>query len=85
MKRQSRIEFGVRRNRVANKIRGHLLLKGLTLADFSQEIGVSKQIVSATVRGEKHSPLVLDKLREYGVPERYLHDPNRDSSQKQAA
>lgn len=79
------MEYGVRRNRVANKIRGHLLLKGLTMADLARELGVTKQIVSATVRGEKHSPLVLDKLREYGVPERYLHDPNRDSSQEKAA
>lgn len=79
------MEYGVRRNRVANKIRGHLLSQGLTMTDLAQELGVTKQIVSATVRGEKHSPLVLDKLREHGVPERYLHDPRRDSRQSKAA
>lgn len=71
-----RIEFGVRRSRVAHKIRGHLLSQGLSLADVARELGVARQLVTATVRGEKHSPRVLAKLREHGVPEILLFDPS---------
>lgn len=77
MKKQKRMECGVQRNRVAKKIRGHLLLKGLTATDLAGELGVSRQLVTATIRGERHSPLVLEKLRGSGVPERYLYDPSR--------
>ncbi len=79
-----RIEYGVRRSRVAHQIRGHLMLRGLTMSGFAKMIGVSRQIVTATVRGEKHSPLVLGKLRELGVPEKFLHDPSRANHGKAA-
>lgn len=75
-----RIEIGVLRSRDAHKIRGHLLMRGLSLVGLAREIGVSKQLVQATVRGEKHSSYVLNKLREYGVPEELLHDPKRIKS-----
>lgn len=68
----NRIEYGVKRNRVSHKIRGHLMLKNISMADIAREIKSSRQLVWATVRGDKHSPRVLDKLRELGVPEKYL-------------
>ncbi len=75
-----RIEFGVQRSRVAHKIRGHLLLLGLNMTDVARELGVTKQLVTATVRGDKHSMRVLQKLRAVGIPEQYLHDPHHSSA-----
>jgi transcriptional regulator with XRE-family HTH domain len=49
----------------------------MNLAEVARQMGVCAQLVSATVNGEKHSPLVLGKLRELGVPEKYLFAPNR--------
>ncbi|WP_277424679.1 LacI family DNA-binding transcriptional regulator [Desulfovibrio sp. ZJ369] len=42
--------------------------------------GVSKQTVSATMNGFRHSPRVLDTLRLLGVPEDLLHDPRHSNS-----
>ena len=35
--------------------------------------------VADTLNGFRHSPRVLDALRSFGVPERFLFDPRRAS------
>lgn len=51
--------------------------KGKNFVDVAVLAGVSKQSVSQTMNGFRHSPRVLDALRELGVPERYLFDPRK--------
>lgn len=56
----------------------HLLdKKGKNFVDVAELAGVSKQTVSATVNGYRHSPRVLDALRSVGIPEKLLFDPRR--------
>lgn len=56
----------------------HLLdKKGKNFVDVAELAGVSKQTVSATVNGFRHSPRVLDALRSVGIPEKLLFDPRR--------
>ena len=45
------------------------------MSELGRRIGVTAELVSATVRGKRHSPKVLDALRREGVPEQYLFDP----------
>ena len=54
--------------------------KGKNFTDVAHAAGVSTQVVSATMNGYKHSPRVLEALRKFGVPERFLFDPRRTQS-----
>ncbi|MBU1231178.1 MAG: helix-turn-helix domain-containing protein [Proteobacteria bacterium] len=81
-----RLECGLARNRVRRRIQEHLDRLGKSMADVSREIGISRQLVAATVAGEKHNGRVLTRLRELGVPERYLFDPTQcEQKQEEAA
>ena len=71
---------GFHRYQKRHEIRAILLTHGLTMRQFSKNIGVSAQAVSATVLGKKHCPQVLDALKNLGVPEEYLFDPRRPKS-----
>lgn len=51
--------------------------QGKNLTDVANEAGVTTQTVSATMNGFRHSPRVLDALRNFGVPESMLFDPRR--------
>ena len=66
---------GLRRFQNRYTIRAILESHGLSMAELGRRIGVSAELVSATVRGKKHSPRVLNALRDCGVPEEYLFDP----------
>ncbi len=66
---------GLRRFQYRYIIRSFLDDRGLSMAELGRRIGVSAETVSATVRGKRHSPKVLDALRREGVPEKYLFDP----------
>lgn len=57
---------------------------GMTQASFARLVGLTKQAVSATLNGTCHSPTVLDKLRELGVPEKFLCDPRNSNSGRAA-
>ncbi len=46
-------------------------------ANVAEMAGVTPQTVSATMNGIRHSPRVLDALRNLGIPERLLCDPRR--------
>ncbi len=71
----NRKECGCRRYQTHRRIRAVLVEHGLSMAELARRIGVSAEAVSATVRGKRHSPRVLDALRAVGVPEKYLFDP----------
>lgn len=49
--------------------------KGKNFVDVAEMAGVTRQTVSATMNGYRHSPRVLDALRSFGIPERLLFDP----------
>lgn len=74
----TRRECGELRRMHRAKIRAYLLMyHRLTLSGLAEEIGVSVESVSATIRGRMHSPKVLGALRGRGVPEKYLFDPRK--------
>lgn len=76
------LECGLARNRVRRRIQEHLDRVGKSMADVARELGVSRQLVASTVSGEKHNARVLSKLRELGVPERYLFDPRSPEAEQ---
>lgn len=51
--------------------------KGKNFVDVAEMAGVTRQTVSATMNGYRHSPRVLDALRSFGIPERLLFDPRK--------
>lgn len=71
----TREECGHRRYKTRHMIRAILVERGLSMSELGRRIGVTAELVSATVLGKKHSPRVLDALRDNGIPERYLFDP----------
>ncbi len=72
----TREECGRLRHEARYLIRAVLVERGLSMAELGRRIGVTAEAVSATIRGKRHSPRVLEALREEGVPERYLFDPS---------
>lgn len=72
---ETRRKCGVARARARFRIREELDLRGLNMRRLALQIGVCHQAVARTVSGAIHSPRVLQALREAGVPEKYLHDP----------
>lgn len=78
-----RLDCGAARFKVRRRIQEHLDRLGLTQTDLARELGVSQQLVSGTISGGKNSPLVLARLRQLGVPEKYLHDPNLQMESRQ--
>lgn len=54
-------------------------VKGKNFSDVADAAGVTCQTVSATLNGFRHSPKVLEALRELGVPEELLFDPRQMS------
>lgn len=73
-------DCGLRRYQRRNFIKAAIISSGMTQAVLADLVGVSQQAVSATVNGYIHSERVLNKLREIGVPEKFLFDPRKDSN-----
>lgn len=74
---QQRLQLGMARCKVRRRIQEHLDNLGLNCARVAERAGVTTPAVLRTVRGDLHSPRVLQALRELGVPERYLFDPSQ--------
>lgn len=73
-----RAELGARRCAQRWCIRQEMERNGLsTIRSLAQYVGVSTEIVSKTLLGEKHSPKVLDALRNLGIAENLLFDPRQ--------
>lgn len=67
--------YGRRRADSKREIQRLLDAKGKNFVDVAGVAGVTRQTVSATMNGYRHSPRVLDALRTLGIPERLLFDP----------
>lgn len=72
--------YGRRRADSKREIQRILDSKGKNFVDVAMVAGVTRQTVSATMNGYRHSPRVLNALRTLGVPERLLFDPRRTES-----
>lgn len=72
-----RRRLGAKRAEVSHIILHEMRVRGYSGASLAREIGCSGANVSKTISGGGHSTLVLDALRELGVPEAYLFDPRR--------
>jgi CRP-like cAMP-binding protein len=66
-----------KRARVSYLIIHEMRMRGFTGKFLAEKIGISDAAVSRTIHGLRHSPRVLDALREIGVPEKYIFDPRR--------
>lgn len=71
--------YGRRRADSKRDIQRILDSEGKNFVDVAEIAGVTPQTVSATLNGFRHSPRVLDALRSFGVPERFLFDPRSAS------
>ena len=69
--------YGIHRARNKRKIQECLDGVGLNQAMIAARAGVSEPAVSCVISGKRHSPAVLNALREAGVPEKLLCDPRR--------
>lgn len=69
--------YGRRRADSKREIQRILDSEGKNFVDVAVVAGVTRQTVSATMNGYRHSPRVLNALRTLGVPERLLFDPRR--------
>ena len=72
--------YGRKRADSKREIQRILDNKGVNFVHVAEAAGVTRQTVSATMNGYRHSPRVLDALRSFGVPERLLFDPRRTAS-----
>ena len=69
--------YGRRRADSKREIQRILDSKGKNFVDVAMAAGVTRQTVSATMNGYRHSPRVLEALRSLGIPERLLFAPRR--------
>lgn len=72
--------YGQGRAEAKREIQRLLDSQGKNFMDVAFLAGVSKQTVSATMNGFRHSPRVLNALRIMGIPEALLHDPRNANS-----
>lgn len=70
-------QLGAQRAAVKHLLTHEMRLLGHTATSLARALGCSQGNVSKVLNGYHHSPLVLDALRELGVPEQYLFDPRR--------
>lgn len=78
---------GAGRARRPFAIREHLAGLGLSMEDVARDLGVSGELVRATVRGGSNNRRVLTRLRDLGVPDDALSLPlplKRELSQRAA-
>ena len=69
--------YGRRRADSKREIQRILDSKGKNFVDVAMVAGVTRQTVSATMNGYRHSPRVLNALHTLGIPERLLFGPRR--------
>lgn len=67
-----RAELGAQRCRWRRRIQESMDRYGIhSCTSLAREMGLNPETVRRTLTGTLHSPRVLDKLREIGVPEQY--------------
>lgn len=79
-----RAACGARRARNRWRIFEALEKAGTNSAAIARQLGIQRASVSKVITGNGHSPVVLDALREAGVPEKYLYDPRRTAAEEVA-
>ena len=79
MTRAERKQFfaasGLKRKDNRRLIRAVLLHEGETEASIARKLGLTSQAVCRVLAGLAHTPLILQALRDAGVPEKYIFDP----------
>jgi len=71
-----RRELGAKRAKCRFRIMESLENNGLSSAALADELGVSGAMVSHVINGRSHSQRIIARLRDAGVPEKYLFDPH---------
>jgi hypothetical protein len=71
-------EYGKRRAEVKHLILAEMMRRKHTIPSFASSLGCSYHLVWYVLSGKKHSPRVLNGLRELGVPEYLLFDPRSE-------
>ena len=79
-----RRELGAKRAAVAHLLTHEVRRRKYNNSALARELGITNEAVRRVINGLGHSPRVLDKLREIGVPERYLFDPRRMRPEQEA-
>lgn len=74
---------GVGRDRMPFRIREFLANKRTNMTKIAEELGISHQVVQATVKGIKNNRKVLGLLQDMGCPEKYLSLPDDMLKQNQ--
>lgn len=72
--------LGAERAEVAHLIRYEMKKRGYDGKKLAARLKCSGGNVSRTIQGKGHSELVLNGLRELGIPEAYLFDPRRSAA-----
>lgn len=67
--------LGTKRAEVCHLIRHEMRKRGYSAKGLAEHLGCSDANIHRAISGTSHSPLVLDALREIGVPEALLFDP----------
>lgn len=74
---RQRMELGAERCKHRWRLREVMDVNGVpSYAALGRMLGVSSVAVARTVKGEIHSPVVLDWFRAHGVAETQLCDPH---------
>lgn len=66
---------GAGRGRRPFLIREFLAARGSNMSKIADTLGISRQVVQATVRGNRNNRKVLQLLKEMGCPEQHLSLP----------
>lgn len=74
-----RKELGKQRAAVAYIIAHELKLRGFSRSALARKLGVSLNLVAATINGVRHSLIVLDALWDEGISPDLLYDPRQDT------
>jgi hypothetical protein len=71
-------ELGAKRCYYRKRLEDYMYRAGFRSCNaLAARIGLTGEAVRLTLSGQRHTPVVLDALRDLGVPEKYLFDPRK--------
>lgn len=71
-------ELGAKRCYYRKRLEDYMYRAGYrSCKALADKIGLTSEAVRLTLAGQRHSPVVLDALRDLGAPEKYLFDPRK--------
>ena len=69
-------ELGAKRCYYRKRLEDYMYRAGFrSCKALADKLGLTSEAVRLTLAGQRHSPKVLDALRDLGAPEKYLFDP----------